>query len=835
MVHSEKSELHVLILWHNARDFKNQAESLLNSKFTVRAIVKRKWSKKYALINFSRFYQKSQEFIIGKVEHVGYGPFFIYLLEDKHPIYDLRLTSSGFKNVNTNVFDLKQKMRELTGGGHLIHASDDTQGARRDLYLLFHKDPNDLSITEYLKSIHTSLHLDLLGSQAWADLPSLFKFLNACTNYVVLRNYSNLPLKVDSEHSDIDVLTDNFETFKYLLNGNEVFKESYRVHLSTSIGGVQILWDIRSTNDFYYDANWARNILKKRIKNENLIFIPDNENNLWSLIYHALVHKKELNEDYLIKYKNLYYQQFNLNPHLSSEAIITELASFMSLHNYSVVKPKDRSVYFSKVAEKIQNRICVIKENLTVIHLLDDGLKLKKGEKSVCFVTNRVPAKRLNLLSSFLSLDIKEISVSDFNESDDDNEIYIINDFDENFSENDYFIIFNLVDRNKILLLNNPLKEIYVRHLLEILSMESNYRNIYIKNELESVKNIYTRLDHKRARQKTNFPSSPPASNMKNLDNLVSVNYITFFDVYQSKSIILILIVSDNYKPSSLPLEIYVKFFANEILFKYQLLLFENERHTIKNIPEISKNISQNFILNFESREYIYGESLLDQIHDLLRSSQLESALTMFEFYIHTLKNLFEKESQKDFFSYDVVLSNLIIDNEAGLNSIDREWLVSSKACNLTTFLIRNIYFSILELSQLKDIPEENLINFYQIIFTNNLMNLELEQLLEFATLESELQSFVSNNNRNSVLNSILENSMGEGKFQSFARSLEYNRKFEFQLLSKQYDIRNLLDQLYVKEIQYNLLFKDYFLIINSNSWKLSKQLRRLKSKLFKK
>ena len=59
-----------------------------------------------------------------KIEHCGNGKFLLIIVKDKNPIYQERNTSKGPKIVNTNLFDKKEEYRNLLGGGHKVHATN---------------------------------------------------------------------------------------------------------------------------------------------------------------------------------------------------------------------------------------------------------------------------------------------------------------------------------------------------------------------------------------------------------------------------------------------------------------------------------------------------------------------------------------------------------------------------------------------------------------------------------------------------------------------------------------------------------------------------------------
>ena len=169
--------------------------------------------------------------------------------------------------------------------------------------------------------------------------------LNKCIDYVVLRNFGSFPYEYDlTEHGDIDFLVSDLEEAAHVLNARKVFPESYRVHYSINVNGSSVPIDLRSLDDEYYDPYWSRDILQSRVFNCGF-FIPNDEQHFYSLLYHALIHKKILSEDYNATLKSL-AGNIGLDTYSSEEALEI-LNKFMRDKNYLYTRPEDQSVYFS--------------------------------------------------------------------------------------------------------------------------------------------------------------------------------------------------------------------------------------------------------------------------------------------------------------------------------------------------------------------------------------------------------------------------------------------------------------------------------------------------------
>lgn len=205
----------------------------------------------------------------------GAKDFTVYIVTDENPTYDLRDTSKGWRSVNTKMFDLKQALRKVTGGGCRIHTTDNIQETK-----------------DNLRALGLFQHYD---RREFRSLKNVFDALNkGGINYVVLRNYEKFPALIE-EHPDVDLLTDDYYAVKRIIDGDNPFKPSfedggYRIHNYVSIGGRDIGFDIRYVGDNYYDAEFEKHILQNKVKCKNF-WIPDEDGHELALQYHNMVHK----------------------------------------------------------------------------------------------------------------------------------------------------------------------------------------------------------------------------------------------------------------------------------------------------------------------------------------------------------------------------------------------------------------------------------------------------------------------------------------------------------------------------------------------------------------
>ncbi len=333
---SPAAETHILINWFP--ETSNEAHQLSDEKL-------KKIAAEYGLNIFyqvdlekfekpSKFYNMSPKHFEVEKAKKGHGdprgttPLRVYLLEDKNPIYKKRETSIGWRDVNKNIYDLKMYLRkEMKLGYKLIHTSiniDETRNNLKHLQLLEH-----------------------YPSKIFESVNHAFETLNRTEGleYVVLRNFEGLPDSVTiGGHEDVDILVNDYFLAKSALDsqncmgGYSIENGGYRILNNVKIGEGEVQFDIRWLGDNYYDYNWEKAILETRVRRKNF-FIPDKENHLYSLIYHAIIQKSRIAPNY----KEIFTKR---GVSTDREKLESTLYKFMNSYNYQYISPHDKSVRF---------------------------------------------------------------------------------------------------------------------------------------------------------------------------------------------------------------------------------------------------------------------------------------------------------------------------------------------------------------------------------------------------------------------------------------------------------------------------------------------------------
>jgi hypothetical protein len=342
------SELHIVMIWSEGCYYKEKILEDLQNQVDVLDAYQISWTKKYFSRNLTRFYGENLPRFSGKERHCGNGPFITAIVRDKDPLYKQRLTTNhGIQLVNSNLFDLKNKYREWTGGGHKIHTTNTIQESRHDIMLLFGQSYNYFD-NKYKSNWDGSIKLfneNLIGYDGWKNLKELFLVLNETINYVVLRNFDCLPDQNNSTmHEDIDILTDDVRNMQHILNNYSKSMLPFRVNHDIKISNNKVPFDIRFVGDKYYSDTWEKAILTNRLKNNYGIYIPDEINHFHSLLYHSLIHKTILSDEYKIILSSL-SDQLGVKYKTGWEK--NTLDKYMSQKEYVYTIPTDLTVYFN--------------------------------------------------------------------------------------------------------------------------------------------------------------------------------------------------------------------------------------------------------------------------------------------------------------------------------------------------------------------------------------------------------------------------------------------------------------------------------------------------------
>ena len=369
-------EVHLFILWENARDKQDVILEDIKENFNIIGLYNISWSKEKFSEELSRFYGTNLPKNSGKEQHCGNGDFLLVVVKVTNPKYEKRETSKGIQIVNIDMFDKKTYYRELTGGGHKVHATNSEAETNHDLTLLLGKNVED-----YLKEVeqknNNNLEIinyknDIIGTNGFDTVSEMFYALNNCVNYAIIRNYEQLPEEIYiNEHNDIDIICDSLENTAYILNAEKVFEEDYRVHYKVNVESNFAFFDLRCIGDDYYCEQMEKDILENRIYNQKGFYTISNEEYFYGLIYHALLHKPNFAKDYKLRLQKINPTGIELE---KKEDFVNILNEWLLENDYAITKPIDLSVQFNLENAKIFDKI--VEEDTNKIY---QNSKLRKN------------------------------------------------------------------------------------------------------------------------------------------------------------------------------------------------------------------------------------------------------------------------------------------------------------------------------------------------------------------------------------------------------------------------------------------------------------------------
>ena len=136
---------------------------------------------------------------------------------------------------------------------------------------------------------------------ALKSMEELFTILNGHVQYAVLRNYEHLLLPGDAllaGHPDIDLICTDREQILSLNITSSRGSSSDRVHRSVLINQQPVDLDLREVGDGYYCRKWEEDMISRRKLYLDSFYVLDHEDHFFSLLYHVLVQKKTVSDDY---------------------------------------------------------------------------------------------------------------------------------------------------------------------------------------------------------------------------------------------------------------------------------------------------------------------------------------------------------------------------------------------------------------------------------------------------------------------------------------------------------------------------------------------------------
>lgn len=331
------SELHLFILWERARYQQEKILADIREHFSIVKMYEITWTPDLVSSNLTRFYGENLPSHSDKEQECGTGAFLLVIVKDENPNYAYRETSHGKERVNINMFDGKARYRSWTGGGHKIHGTNTTQETNHNLTLLLGMNTEDfLRQTKPDAEQIEPLQLDITGANGWKSVQELFYVLNNTVRYVIMRGISAGEIGNYIDHTDTDILTNQYQNFWYIANGTPC-RSTIRPKERVVIEGKNYDLDMWNTERDYYDQKWSAAMLNNRVL-QNGYYVLSPEDDFYCLLYHCLINKNAIAPDYEEKL-NRYKKQFGIKENDWYKILV----DFLERKSYVILRPDDTS------------------------------------------------------------------------------------------------------------------------------------------------------------------------------------------------------------------------------------------------------------------------------------------------------------------------------------------------------------------------------------------------------------------------------------------------------------------------------------------------------------
>ena len=222
-----KHLLQIFVIWENGRSLENKITQDIQSKYEILQVFSIKWPSDEFAANLSRLYGKKIPKGCKKEKECGTGAFTLIVGYDPNPQLVDDPKHPGIKS-NANAMRDKYAYRQWTGGGYLVHASDNQYEAAENLLFML-----GLSIKEIEEKYRLpwdgkiiSITQSMIGSQGWKDLEELQNFVKKLPQTYIKDN-----------NSEIIINTTDFAQTSRLLNLKKRFTLFKKNEYKALIGG----------------------------------------------------------------------------------------------------------------------------------------------------------------------------------------------------------------------------------------------------------------------------------------------------------------------------------------------------------------------------------------------------------------------------------------------------------------------------------------------------------------------------------------------------------------------------------------------------------------------
>lgn len=331
-------ECYLFVLWPNAVQHSELVEKQLRSSFGGCRAIEVDWQRERFLEKLQAMYNLSPDKAIERMSVSGYGKLLVYIVQDNHPTYkQLWRFGTGYTLSNDKIHRCKTSIRNSLAHAWLAHSSNDLVEARRDSRLFLNINYDKLSSV-----IGGADKFEAAKDNKYPGVKAMFDYLNDIDDCLVLRDYSE---------GDIDVLTRRSPLELSRLLGTR----HKRLRALEFTGHTPSIPDLDVVNQYHgiFCPVWCNDMLQTKVFDEHSgVFRPRQDHLLFSVLYHALLHKPQVPPHYqslvIGLAKSLEYEKLTQSDLSDKKTGLYFLIKFMRLHNYSAPDSLDSKMFVDR-------------------------------------------------------------------------------------------------------------------------------------------------------------------------------------------------------------------------------------------------------------------------------------------------------------------------------------------------------------------------------------------------------------------------------------------------------------------------------------------------------
>lgn len=326
MKNSDDDTKCLFVLWNTALKREKQLIDKISETHDILSIVDGFWDLASCRTNFLAFYSDYLPNLDNKIAECGIGEFKIIITKPKSVETELVLFKKNMLVCYSGVINLKNTLREIAGGLHNVHISNNKEEFRKDYSYFFNE-----------KSAHA---LSEVNNRAFHSLSEFLCAVSEFNKTVVLRVPSLDISQIDTEHEDIDLLVIDRKSFAKYFGLTQICDYPENKRFCRRVGGIVLYIDLHTPDDNDIDPRWCWDIIDRATDSSGINTISAKD-----ALYLELYRFMFLKKSYPLE--DLDRALFNFPIKLEYGELKLQLKRFLLEQNYRIVTPKDPKTYFA--------------------------------------------------------------------------------------------------------------------------------------------------------------------------------------------------------------------------------------------------------------------------------------------------------------------------------------------------------------------------------------------------------------------------------------------------------------------------------------------------------